>query len=395
MRQAASTGVPCVDQFAGAGGDAQLVAGVAAVTALGAQRGDQPGLADGPQEAGRGADHLRGAAHRVGGVVVVVESVGGLAGVLWGTCTSRDTRRGAPVRATPGPRGLSTPSTGTAAPASYSAWPSSGVRQCGYRGCVTGDHLPIGACGTRAELNPRPGDPDGVCSSLFTGAYCSTGEAWRPPGRPARHPARKPYVLPGPATPLPCQRRASSSLPRITDFRKYCKNPNRRSSACLQQRLQIFSAALAFDVAGRAGVSDRPARPECRPRDRQPRGRRPPSADTGVPKKSPHPVPGVPALPVAGARRPLTTAPDGTYTVTDPDTGHTRTFTPEPDDPGLAQLTEIRDRAGHWITFDHDDAGAPLSIRHSAGYRLLITSTAAASPPCTWRAPRPDGADRS
>src|SRR4051812_11095604 len=59
-----------VDEFAGAGGDAQLVAGVAAVAARGAQRGDEAGLADGAQEALGDTEHLGGPAHGVGRVVV-------------------------------------------------------------------------------------------------------------------------------------------------------------------------------------------------------------------------------------------------------------------------------------------------------------------------------------
>jgi hypothetical protein len=64
-----------VDEFPGAGGDAQLVAGVAAVAARGAQRGDQAGVAEGAEEALGGA---RSSAARpivyAGGVVVIVES---------------------------------------------------------------------------------------------------------------------------------------------------------------------------------------------------------------------------------------------------------------------------------------------------------------------------------
>jgi hypothetical protein len=66
-------GGPVVDELPGAGGDAQLVAGVAAVAACGAERGDQAGFADGAEEALGGAEQLGGPAHRVGGVVVVVE----------------------------------------------------------------------------------------------------------------------------------------------------------------------------------------------------------------------------------------------------------------------------------------------------------------------------------
>ena len=65
-----------VDELAGAGRDAELVAGVAAVAAIGAERGDQACLADRAQEALGGADHLGGPAHRVGGVVVVESLVG-------------------------------------------------------------------------------------------------------------------------------------------------------------------------------------------------------------------------------------------------------------------------------------------------------------------------------
>src|SRR6202453_4709658 len=49
-------GGPVVDKFPGAGRDAQLVAGVAAVAALGAERGDQAGFADGAEEALGGAE---------------------------------------------------------------------------------------------------------------------------------------------------------------------------------------------------------------------------------------------------------------------------------------------------------------------------------------------------
>lgn len=51
-------GGPLVDEFAGAGGDAQLAAGVTAVAALRPQRRDQPGLTDGAQEGGGGAEYV-------------------------------------------------------------------------------------------------------------------------------------------------------------------------------------------------------------------------------------------------------------------------------------------------------------------------------------------------
>src|SRR5690242_5447740 len=63
-----------VDEFAGASGDLQLVAGVAPVAALRAQGRDQAGFTERPQEGGCGAEHFGGPAHGVGGVVVVIET---------------------------------------------------------------------------------------------------------------------------------------------------------------------------------------------------------------------------------------------------------------------------------------------------------------------------------
>src|SRR5690242_21864189 len=92
-------------QVSGPGGEPQLVAGVAAVPAGGAVRVDQFRLAEPAQEVLRHADDLRGAAHGVGGVVLIVEHVVGLGHV---TSMSR-----APARIAPGPRGYgsATPST--------------------------------------------------------------------------------------------------------------------------------------------------------------------------------------------------------------------------------------------------------------------------------------------
>jgi RHS repeat-associated protein len=86
----------------------------------------------------------------------------------------------------------------------------------------------------------------------------------------------------------------------------------------------------------------------------------------------PHPAPGVPVLPSHGPRWPLDRDVDGDYTINDPATGHTKRFTTRHDD--LALLTQIEDRNGNWITFEHDEAGAPSAIVHSGGYRLRIDS---------------------
>ncbi|MFD4242802.1 putative T7SS-secreted protein [Streptomyces sp. NPDC058525] len=83
----------------------------------------------------------------------------------------------------------------------------------------------------------------------------------------------------------------------------------------------------------------------------------------------PHPAPGLPVLPALGRRWPLSVEPDGTYTVTDPVTGHVRHFT----ETGL--LTQISDRNGAWIAYSYDEQGAPLSITHSGGYALSLTTS--------------------
>ncbi|MEV7978356.1 RHS repeat-associated core domain-containing protein [Streptomyces sp. NPDC086519] len=87
----------------------------------------------------------------------------------------------------------------------------------------------------------------------------------------------------------------------------------------------------------------------------------------------PHPAaPHTPVMPEAGPRRPLTRHDDGGYRITDPLTGHTRHFA-RPSTDGTALLTRISDRNQHTITFEYDEHGTPLAIRHSGGYHLRIT----------------------
>ena len=64
-----------VDQFAGAGSQAELVTGVAAVSAGRAVRRDQFRLVQTAQKCLRGADDFRRTPHRVGGVVLIAEHV--------------------------------------------------------------------------------------------------------------------------------------------------------------------------------------------------------------------------------------------------------------------------------------------------------------------------------
>ncbi|MFH9229025.1 DUF6531 domain-containing protein [Streptomyces lydicus] len=87
------------------------------------------------------------------------------------------------------------------------------------------------------------------------------------------------------------------------------------------------------------------------------------------------PEPGQRSWPTRGPRWPLTRTLDGDWAVHDPETGHTRHFSPSPRTPGVAPLDEIADRNGHYLTFDYDaQSGTLTSIRHSAGYHLKATS---------------------
>ncbi|MEU1653721.1 polymorphic toxin type 30 domain-containing protein, partial [Streptomyces pristinaespiralis] len=85
----------------------------------------------------------------------------------------------------------------------------------------------------------------------------------------------------------------------------------------------------------------------------------------------PHPAPGVPVLPTHGRRWPLDRVDDG-YTITDPETGQVLHFADHTAE--LALLAQIDDRNGRWITFEHDESGAPTSIVHHGGYHLKLTT---------------------
>ncbi|PIB09020.1 MULTISPECIES: DUF6531 domain-containing protein [Streptomyces] len=87
----------------------------------------------------------------------------------------------------------------------------------------------------------------------------------------------------------------------------------------------------------------------------------------------PHPTgPDTPALPEAGPRWPLTRLRDGGYRIDDPLTGQTRHFAfPS---GGIALLTRIVDRNSNIITFDYDEHGTPVAIRHDGGYHLKLTT---------------------
>jgi RHS repeat-associated protein len=77
-------------------------------------------------------------------------------------------------------------------------------------------------------------------------------------------------------------------------------------------------------------------------------------------------------LPEAGPRWPLARLGDGTFRIDDPLVGITRHFVPCAD--GTARIATVTDRNANRITFDYDDAGAPLAIRHSGGYHLSLAT---------------------
>ncbi|MFE9333049.1 DUF6531 domain-containing protein [Streptomyces sp. NPDC006925] len=92
----------------------------------------------------------------------------------------------------------------------------------------------------------------------------------------------------------------------------------------------------------------------------------------------PVPEPGVPLLPEKGPRWPLEWdgKPDGVLTVTDPDSGVTRTFAhpgPTQDETTLRLPVESwQDRNGTRIEVDRDANGIPSAVRHSGGYHLAL-----------------------
>ncbi|WP_405482223.1 DUF6531 domain-containing protein [Streptomyces sp. NBC_00009] len=92
----------------------------------------------------------------------------------------------------------------------------------------------------------------------------------------------------------------------------------------------------------------------------------------------PVPEPGVPALPVKGARWPLEWdgKPDGVMTITDPDTGVARSFsTPFPSGSfGVFHLPvdAWSDHNGMRIDVERDGEGIPVGLRHSGGYYVAV-----------------------
>ncbi|MFB9636609.1 DUF6531 domain-containing protein [Streptomyces spiralis] len=92
----------------------------------------------------------------------------------------------------------------------------------------------------------------------------------------------------------------------------------------------------------------------------------------------PVPEPGVPTLPVKGARWPLEWdgKPDGAMTVTDPATGVVRTFAAPVPAASFGTfhlpLESWSDRNGNRIDIERDDDGVPFGIRHSGGSYVAV-----------------------
>ncbi|WPW29425.1 polymorphic toxin type 30 domain-containing protein [Streptomyces atratus] len=116
------------------------------------------------------------------------------------------------------------------------------------------------------------------------------------------------------------------------------------------------------------------------------------SCDEGSLLAYPHPAPGVPVMPTHGRRWPLDRVDDG-YTVTDPETGRVRHFVDHPNGK-LALLAQIDDRNGRWITFEHDETGAPASIVHHGGYHLKLTTNEGRVTALHLAGAAPDGTDQ-
>ncbi|MGY4992315.1 DUF6531 domain-containing protein [Streptomyces sp. 900105245] len=92
----------------------------------------------------------------------------------------------------------------------------------------------------------------------------------------------------------------------------------------------------------------------------------------------PVPEPGVPVMPVKGARWPLEWdgKPDSAMTVTDPATGVVRTFAAPVPSPTFGvfhlALDSWTDRNGNRVDVERDDDGVPFGIRHSGGYYVAV-----------------------
>ncbi|WP_433571641.1 putative T7SS-secreted protein [Streptomyces sp. CA-251247] len=105
----------------------------------------------------------------------------------------------------------------------------------------------------------------------------------------------------------------------------------------------------------------------------------------------PHPAPGVPVMPTHGRRWPLERVGDG-YTITDTETGRVSHFVDHTAETAL--LAQVDNRNGRWISFEHDEAGAPTAIVHHGGYHLKLTTDAGRITALHLAGAAPDGTDQ-
>ncbi|MFI6583492.1 DUF6531 domain-containing protein [Embleya sp. NPDC050493] len=99
------------------------------------------------------------------------------------------------------------------------------------------------------------------------------------------------------------------------------------------------------------------------------------TAADGMVLRYPVPRPGEPVMPMGGYRWPLVWdgAPNGTFTVTDPQRGRSWSFAALPE--VLSRRIPVRslvDRNGSRIDYLYDDAGVPCEVTHSGGYRVAV-----------------------
>ncbi|GAA3800530.1 MULTISPECIES: DUF6531 domain-containing protein [Amycolatopsis] len=80
-------------------------------------------------------------------------------------------------------------------------------------------------------------------------------------------------------------------------------------------------------------------------------------------------------VPMAGPRHVLAGSQRDGYTITDPETGRVLRFSVvDPRSPGTMPVTAMSDRNGNTVEFRYDEAGAPVELRHSGGYRVGVTT---------------------
>ncbi|GAB3721674.1 RHS repeat-associated core domain-containing protein [Amycolatopsis oliviviridis] len=89
------------------------------------------------------------------------------------------------------------------------------------------------------------------------------------------------------------------------------------------------------------------------------------SADAMI-LRFPAPAPGTTAVAVHGPLRRLR-GEGADYYLTDPGRGTERRFVPAGGDPSLFLLAEIHSEDGAYVELEHDDDGAPSTLRHSGG----------------------------